>query len=458
MYDLSSEEDKLRKTRDLSVKESAATAVMSGAADSYVAPFAIELGSNNFQIGLLTSLNALVSPIIQIFGSRLMEKFNRRTIAFTAIVLQSTALLGFVLIGLAFLWQPRLFSWPVIFIVAYIIYGLSGSFGGPAWFSMIGDAVPENIRGRYFARRNRVANYVNIGVTLTGALFLYYLKASGYLIAGFVTLFAIASLGRFLAALLIKKHYAADITFDKSYYFSFWRFIRLAPTNNFGKFTIYVALTNLAVNIANPFFAVYMWKNLALNPVWFMAVSISTTFYSALSMKPWGKFADKYGNKELLRISWILFGFAPLFWIFSSHPVYLILVPQLLMGVGWAGFALATSNFIYDNVTSPRRGIVVAYYNLINGFGVFLGATVGGLISQYLSLSFINILFVLFILSAVLRVLVSILFLPKLKEVRNEILPAESNPLKYFTKINYLPDYMGLWLSYHRKNHQKKRE
>jgi len=219
-----SEEDKLKKTRDLSVKEGAAASVMNGAADSYVSPFAIELGSNNFQIGLLTSLNALASPIIQIFGSRLMEKFNRRSISFISTLLQSVALLGFVLIGMAFLWKPFSFSLPIIFLIAYIVYGLAGSLGGPAWFSMIGDAVPEKIRGRYFSRRNRISNYVNITVTLLAAIFLYYIKASGYLIFGFVVLFAIASLGRFISALLVRQHYAADIKLDKDYYFSFFSF------------------------------------------------------------------------------------------------------------------------------------------------------------------------------------------------------------------------------------------
>lgn len=436
------EEEKFKKTRDLSIKDGAAASVMNGAADSYVAPFAIELGSNNFQIGLLTSLNALTSPVIQIFGSRLMERFNRRSISFVSVLLQSIALLGFVLIGLAFLWKPFSFSWPILFLIAYIIYGLAGSLGAPAWFSMIGDAVPENIRGRYFSHRNRVSNYVNITVTLLAAVFLYYVKASGYLILGFVVLFAIASLGRFTSSLLTRKHYAADIKLNKEYYFSFFRFVRLAPSNNFGRFAIYVALISFAVQIANPFFAVYMWKDLALNPIWFMAISISTTFYSAISMKLLGRFADKYGNKELLRISWLLFGFSPIFWIFSTNPLYLILVPQLLMGIGWAGFALATGNFIYDNVTVPRRGMVLAYYNLLNGIGVFFGATLGGLLSQYLSFSFFNVLFVIFIISAVLRVIISLWFIPKLKEVRNEIHPAESNPFKYFVPTGFTSGYL----------------
>jgi MFS family permease len=154
---VNNQEYKFKKTRELSIKEAATSAVMSGAADSYVAPFAIELKASNFQIGLLTSLNGLISPLVQIVGSRLMERFNRRKIAFVSILLQAISLLGFVAIGLAFLWKPQLSSWPILFIIAYIVYGLSGALGGPAWFSMLGDAVPEQIRGRGFYPRNRNA-------------------------------------------------------------------------------------------------------------------------------------------------------------------------------------------------------------------------------------------------------------------------------------------------------------
>jgi len=433
-------EAKLKETRDLSVKEGAAASVMNGAVDAYIMPFALELKADNLQIGLLASLNGLISPIIQIFGSRLMERFNRRTISFVSVLLQASAVLGFMLIGLTFMWKPNALSWPLLFLIAYLIYGLAGSLGGPAWFSMIGDAVPEKMRGRYFSQRNRISNYVSITVTLAGSVLLFYAKASGFLIAGFVVLFAIGSFGRFISASLIKKHYASKINLGKENYFSFFRFVRNSPKTSFGRFAIYAALISLTVNIANPFFAVYMWKSLALNPIWFMAVTISTTFYSAISMKLWGRFADKYGNKELLRVSYLLFAPSPLFWIFSPNPIYLILVPQLLMGIGWAGFALASTNYIYDSVSAPKRGIILAYYNLLNGIGVFVGATLGGLLSQYLSFSFMNVFFSLFILSAILRVAVSIWFLPKLNEVRKEIVPPESNPLRYLSL-----DHIKIW-------------
>jgi len=51
--------------------------------------------------------------------------------------------------------------------------------------------------------------------------------------------------------------------------------------------------------------------------------------------------------------------------------------------IGWAGFTLASSNFIYDSVSVPKRGICVAYFNpKWNGFGIFFGGILGGLLAQ----------------------------------------------------------------------------
>mgnify|MGYP001578516286 FL=1 len=87
-------------------------------------------------------------------------------------------------------------------------------------------------------------------------------------------------------------------------------------------------------------------------------------------------------------------------------------------GVGWAAFNLAASNFIYDSVTPQRRALCVSYFNIFNGIGVFFGATLGGLLTHYLAISFMNKFLFVFLISGVLRFLFVIIMLPFLKEAR----------------------------------------
>ena len=54
--------------------------------------------------------------------------------------------------------------------------------------------------------------------------------------------------------------------------------------------------------IASPFFAVYMLRNLGFSYLTFMMVMMSQVLFTILAMRVWGKFADKYGNYEVIKI------------------------------------------------------------------------------------------------------------------------------------------------------------
>ena len=418
----------------MSIKEGSAASVMVGTGDSYIIPYAVELGVSNFQTGILAGIVNLFGPLAQIFGSKLMEKTHRQKITTISVALQASSWFLFVIIGLIFLLSHKTAVLTVPLIIAYLLYSIFGSVGAPAWFSMVGDAVPEEMRGRYFSKRNKILNIFSVTSTILAAVCLYYFKQIE-IIYGFIILFTVAALARYVSAYYFTKHYAEDLTLDKDYYFSFWRFIKKIPRRNFNKFSLYIGLINFATNIAGPFFNVYMWKVLQFNPIWFTLVNISTGVFSFFFFPFWGKFADKYGNRELLRLGSILIIPLPLFWLFSGNPIYLMFIPQLLSGLGWSAFNLASSNFIYDSIKPQQRALCVSYYNVMNGIGIFFGSLLGGLIVQFTSWSFINNFFLVFIISSVIRLMAAVLILPKVKEVREKHHPTSQNPLNYLNEI-----------------------
>jgi MFS family permease len=422
------------RTMNVSIKEGAAASVMSGFTDSYVTPYALALNANNAQIGFLSSIPSLISPLSQIFGSRLMEKYSRKRIIAVSVALN--ALMWLPILALSLFFWKNIFpsNLPVILIIFYSLYAVFGAVAGPAWFSLLGDVVPEKIRGRYFGKRNKICGAIALIAAVTAAFILDFFKTKGLVLIGFSVLFLVACIARVISAYLFKKHYEPKFKLEKGYYFSFFQFMKKAPSNNFGKFVIYVSLMSLAVNIAGPFFTVYMLKDLGFSYTTFMLINISASIFSLLFMPIWGKFSDKYGNRELLRIGGFLVPLLPIAWLFSSSPLYLAVVPQLISGVAWSAFNLASGNFIYDSVTPQRRGICVAYFNLLNGIGVFVGASLGGLLAQYLNISFMNIFLFIFLISGIARLLVTILLLPRIKEVRKVSEP-RANPLLYIKEM-----------------------
>lgn len=415
-------EQKLKeKSLKISIKEGSAASVMGGAGDTYITPYALALNATNAQIGFLSSFVGLFGAISQIIGSRVIYKFNRKKIVLLAVFLQAAMWMIMFALGLL-VWAEIIASYTaIILIVIYTICIICGSFGGPAWFSWMGDLVPEEKRGAYFSKRSRITGAISMLVTLIVAFFLDYTKVIGLVLIGFAGISLVSAIGRFISLYFLTKQYEPKYEEKKESYFSFIQFLKKAPYNNFGKFVFYVGLITLATNFAGPFFTVYMLKELHYTYTWFMIVSLAGTLFLILSLPFWGKVGDKYGNKTLLKIGGIIITFVQIPWLFSGNPIYLIFTTQLISGIGWAAFNLGASNYIYDAVTPQRRAICVAYYTMINGICVFVGAFSGGLFAQYIHINFMDTLLLIFLISSILRGITSIIFLPMIKEVRKNL-------------------------------------
>jgi len=407
------------KTMKLSIKEGSFASIMYGLGDYYIIPYALALNANNFQIGLLKSFSGLLPPISQLYGSKLMEKFSRKRIILTYISLQALTWLPIIFLSLLF-WKSLLVSYLPYFLIAfYTLYAIFGSIATPAWFSLLGDIVPDNIRGKYFGKRNRITGAVGLVSTLTAAFLLDFFKTKGYVLIGFSILFFLASIARLISAYYFKKHYQPKFKQKKKFYFSFLQFLKGVKKYNFTKFSVFASCMHFSIMIASPFFAVYMLDKLGFSYTTFMFITLSSSIANILLMPIWGKFSDKYGRKETMLLSTVLISIMPILWLFSSSPYYLLL-PNIIGGIGWAGFSLASFNFIYDSTGPEKRALCVSYYNILLGIGTFIGSALGGLILQGIPLLDLtmNKFFVVFFISALLRGLTSMIFLPHIKEVR----------------------------------------
>lgn len=410
-------EKEIEATKKLSIIEAGTSSIMTGGGDSYIIPYALVLNATNSQIGFISSFVGLFGASAQILGSKLVYSFKRKKVVTLAVILQASFWL--LIASLGILYRNEIIKNPILaLIIFYCLAIVSGSLGGPAWFSMLGDLIPQNIRGKFFSNRNKLAGTVSMITTFLVALFLDYAKKGEFLIAGFIIVFSIVATTRYISAFLFSKHYEPSTKTKKDSYFGFWKFIKKAPSNNFGKFVIYVGMINFATMLAGPFFAVYMLDELKFSYLIFTLVNISAGIFTIMSLSLWGKLGDKYGNISLLRIGSIIIPFASGLWLVSQNPIYLIFIPQLAAGVGWAAFNLGASNFIYDAVTPERRAICVAYFTMVNGIGIFLGALAGGFFLENIKINFMNIFLLLFLISTIMRILASSIMLPKIKEVR----------------------------------------
>ncbi|MDP1728933.1 MAG: MFS transporter [archaeon] len=415
----------IEKTKKLSIKEGAAYSFMDGFGLRYISPYALAVGANNLQIGLLSSIPSLLGNLSQLFTFKAIKKYKRKNIIFWGVFLQSLMWLALLSAGIFyFIYNIKTTLPGYLVIIIYTLLILFGAFGGPAWTSLMRDIIKEN-RGSYFGKRNRIVGIIALICMLIAGFILDYFKDSKIFI-GFIIIFSIAFFGRLISAILFKKHYEPKFKTNEKYYFSILEFIKKMKDNNFGRFVIYFSLIHLATAISGPFLAVYMLKDLSFSYTQFMAISLSASIMSFMFMPFWGKFTDTYGSIKTIKITSAAIPIIPFLWFISAWinpnlmPIFIYLfIIELFSGAIWAGFNLSIGTFIYDAVTKERLVICTSYLNIISGFCILIGASIGGLIaSQNFNIFGITPILAVILLSGIIRTVVYFSMKKKIKEIR----------------------------------------
>ena len=430
----------VRKAKKTSIREGSAYTISEGFGIRNITPYALALGASNTHIGFLTSLPTMIGNFSKLLTPWFMERFGRKWIAFFGALFQAIMWLAILYVGYLYYYTGYTNA-PIMLVLVYTLLVLFGAFYGPAWSSWMKDLVTKN-SGRYFGLRSKITGFFVLISMLVSGFILDYFKQTKIFI-GFIIIFGIAFLARTCSALLFTQKYEPKLQFQEGYYFTFWQFLKKMSFNNFGRFVIFLSLVQLATAIASPFFAVYMLKDLNFSYVEWIIVSMSSSLVSLLFLPLWGKFADNFGNLKVMKLTGYFIPLVPLFYLFSvvfdSHTwvfVYLIIV-EAISGFAWAGFNLSSSNFIYDAVTRQRMAICVAYSDILNGIGVFIGASLGGFMSEsgIMFLGLTPMLF-LFFISFLARVFSIWVFLPMIREVRNVDYFGMRDMKKILTAVN----------------------
>jgi MFS family permease len=426
-----SEEHLKSKAREISIREGSAYSISDGFGIRNITPYAISIGANNLIIGFLSSLPGLIGNFCQIFSSRLMEKHPRKKIVFWTVLIQAFLWLLVIIPGIVyFLLNIRSNLPPILLVIIYTALVIAGALPGPAWSSWMNDIVPEKARVKYFGDRNKICGTISLSCALLAGFILDYFKGTRIFLA-FALFFFLSFIGRSISAYMFTKQYEPPFRANEGYHFSFTQFLSKMFYNNFGRFVIFISFITFSSAIASPFFAVYLLRNLGLNSapmgyLFYFIITIAAAVTSILFMPVWGRFSDKYGNLRTMKLTGIFIPLIPLMYFISYFipsfvgKIIFLIILEAMSGIIWAGFNLAAGNFIYDTVSRQRLGLCVAYFNMLNGIGNFLGAMFGGLLS-FLNLNFLGLssILVVFLISAFLRLALFLFISPRVKEVRD---------------------------------------
>ena len=366
---------------------SQAMGILTGGA--FLIAFAVKLGASNFVIGLLAAIGPL-SQLLQLPAIVLVEKVrNRRLIT---VVAAGLSRICWLIIALSPFIFPAKIAIAVLLILLIAVSAF-GAISGCSWNSWMRDLIPEKIMGTFFSKRMRIATGVGVVLSILAAVFLdswkkYFIDQE---LLGYSILFLAGTVSGLIGLYFLAKTPETRMpqALEKQKILK----IILQPfkDENFRKLIAFMCSWNFAVNLAGPFFMVYMLRRLGLSMSFIIGLSIISQVFNFLFLKLWGRYTDRFSNKSVLAISCPLFIFSILAWTFTTMPEkYFLTVPLLViihafMGLASAGVSLASGNISLKLAPKGQGTAYLAANTVANSVAAGIAPILGGKFADFFS-------------------------------------------------------------------------
>lgn len=404
MLDLRCERGLRKQAMRLSLKEGAFAIVMVALVESFYIPYLNAMGASALQIGLGASLPALAAAIIQLYAPiALYRSGSRKRLAVATVTVQAVCFIPF---GLMCQINQQWAIWPAI--AAFTISAVAGNLGAASWADWMAHIVPARKRGKYFANRSRILGLIQLAIAVAAGYMLD--RLAGKVLLVFTIIWFVCFAARMFSAIIQKSIYEPPRETEQDRpEGNFLSFLKELRHTEFGRFTLATALLSMGVTFAGPFFAVHMLNNLKLGYNKYTIVNVTATAGIILFLGLWGRIIDRMGAIRPIRICAIIIALIPLPWVvFTDYRM--LLFAQVVSGFAWSGFNLAAFVYYLGSVEPRTRVTSIAYFNALNFFFAFAGATLGGWLGPMLPVITYNYLPTVFLVSFVLRIGPALMF------------------------------------------------
>ena len=352
----------------------------------FLVGYALALGASNFAIGVLAAVPFAVQ-FLQVPAVALVEKLRvRRLIATWAAGIGRCFLISAA--------AAPLFGASVaipILVVSIALYQALAAVAGCAWNSWMRDLVPEAEFGRFFGRRSAATTALATTLALSCGLLIDKWKQhlpnhpSLAYSALFLLSAAIGMVGVWL--LSITPDLPMPETTERTPIFR----LLAAPFRdpNFRRLMVFLSSWNFAVNLAAPFFTVYMLKTLGYPLATVIVLTTTSQLSNLAALGVWGSLIDRFSNKAVLRVSSPMFLLCTLAWSFTGVPwlqpalLYLLFALHILMGIATAGVALASGNVAMKLSPPGQATAYLAASGVMSASCAAVAPVLGGLAADF---------------------------------------------------------------------------
>jgi HEAT repeat protein/MFS family permease len=361
------------------------TAFIAFSTGAFVIGFARHLGLNDFWLGVLISMPALVG-LFHVPGSIWADMFPSRRTLCVPMALAHRVFWACIAV-LPFL--PAHYPRGAMLMFFMTLAALSVTLINSTFLAWLGDLVSEKHRGWFFGRRTAVCGWVAVLVSIPAGLLVdTVIREKGPSI-GYGVTFGIGTV-----ASLMSFYFFARIP-EPPRATKVKRTLREATESvrsafldrNYRSVILFSLAFAFAVGFPSAFFADYMLKQLKMSFTMIQVIGTVTSLSSISSTKLWGFLSDRFGSKPILIISCA--GITPLllFWVACSPDhlqlsyIYLF-IAHVLGGVFWAGVGIAHTKLMIEAAPKEHQTVAVGAVSTVNALAMGIAPALAGALMQ----------------------------------------------------------------------------
>ena len=349
------------------------TAMNSFFVGPFLAAFALALGATHWEIGLISAIAFLGMPM-QLVGLYVVERWKQRR-ALIVLCALTARLLWILIVCLPLVRENP----PVRFLLTVLVcIGFIAAIPGPAWHSLVRSLIPVDSLGEVFSKRLAWGTIVGLCLTFGGGFFVdAWPTFSGRpALQAYSVLFSIGILFGLIGVVAITR--LPEPPFEGDHSESFRSLVRL-PLRDAGFRSLlgFIAFWNFSINLATPFFVVFMLERLTLPMRAVIALIVLQQLVYVLSVRIWGTLSDRFSNKAVLSTCLPLAIAAVAAWSFTTLPeryalsIPLLVTIQIGIGLSLSAIPLSITNLALKQ--SPP-GLTHAYMMMADLAGAPSGA------------------------------------------------------------------------------------
>lgn len=347
--------------------------------------FALHLGASNLMVGVLAA-TPFLSQLLQLPAIHLVERLRRRKQIAVMTSLVGRAMLAIMAV-LAFAGGTAAL---LLFLGAqFVLCGL-GAVGACAWNAWMRDLAPEERLGDVFARRTIRLTAISLLLGLAAALALDLAPpGSSARDVVFAGMFAIGCITGLASAGIVARMPEPQMP-PSSGPVPLGALLRQPLADpNFARLLVFVASLQFAINLATPFFTVFIVRRLHFNISFVMLLSVASQVANILALRMWGRLSDRFANKSVLAVCAPAYLLAIVAMIGASQfadrelvKAWLVML-HVVMGATIAGVTLTSTNIALKLSPKGAATAYVATNAMVTALAAGLAPILGGLLADF---------------------------------------------------------------------------